>query len=69
MEILHKIQKFSNKNKNNLKAKHNYFEGKLTRSFENFQTNHQNVIQKLDEKIKNTIEKPVERYEKWVILG
>ena len=64
--ILDKIHKYSTNNRVNLEKKHNDFENKLTNSFQNFKSNYGLVLNEIDVKHKQNIEKPVEKYEKWV---
>ena len=65
-QILEKIHKYSTNNRVNLAKKHNDFENKLTNSFQNFRSNYGLVLNTIDVKLKKNIEKPVEKYEKWV---
>jgi hypothetical protein len=64
--INERIKKLSMKNKQTLEKKHIEFEKKLAKSFQIFKTKYSTVIQSIDEKLKINMEKPIEKYEKWV---
>jgi len=67
-KIMERIKKISENNKKNLEQKQSHFEEKIAQSVRLFKTNYENVLTKYDEKLHQSIEKPVLKYEKWVVL-
>ena len=65
--VLERMQKISRKNKGNLEDIRKNFEGKFAQSLNKFNKNYSNVLLLNDEKLKNNIEKPILKFEKWVL--
>ena len=65
-EINYRIKKITDRNKITLESKHHQLEDRLTNSYLNFKSNYNEIIEKINQKQKTAIEKPVEKYERWV---
>jgi hypothetical protein len=62
-----KLKKFSKKNKEVLDGIKKEFEGKTNKSLQSFHKNYHEVVQFNEQKAVENIEKPIKKFENWVV--